>query len=160
MGNKAMSISLAKGHRTKEERRIRTAVENQMKGTAADALVKIPAPKYVNKNQRKIFKYLLENLRKTGILTILDKDVLVQCAITLDRMAVIDEDINNDHTKLYDIDLQKLKDMLTKQYLKYCGELCLSPSARAKLGVLATRKAENEAETDPLMKVLAGGNNV
>lgn len=157
MGNKAMSIQVAKGHRTKAEREIRMAVENQLTVKVDPKKLKIPAPKYLTKNQRKIFTTLVKNLKETGVLNILDRDVLTQCSICLDRMAVIDEKINANEELLFDADLQRLKDMLTKQYLKYCGELCLSPSARAKLGVLATRNATDEAQTDPLMKILSGG---
>ena len=41
------------------------------------------------------------------------------------------------------------------QYLKVCSELCLSPAARAKMGVYVANKVKDE---DPLLSALGGGN--
>ncbi len=119
-----------------------------MKGLAD----KIKPPKYLNKDQKKIFKYIVDELKVSGILSNLDIYVLATCSIAISRLTEIEKQINEDITNLWDKTLMSSKDKYTKDFFRCCNELSLSPQARAKIGSLALQ--DKEKEEDPLIKAL------
>lgn len=135
-------------HNTKEEIEARKKQEEKLKGLAD----KIKPPKHLNKDQKKIFKYIVDELKASGILSNLDIYVLATCSIAISRLTEIEKQINEDITNLWDKTLMSSKDKYTKDFFRCCNELSLSPQARAKIGSLALQAKEKEEE--PLIKAL------
>lgn len=106
----------------------------------------------MNKDQKKIFKYIVDELKASGILSNLDIYVLATCSIAISRLTEIEKQINEDITNLWDKTLMSSKDKYTKDFFRCCNELSLSPQARAKIGSLALQAKEKEEE--PLIKAL------
>lgn len=136
-------------HNTKEEIEARKAAEERIK-SLADKIEKPPS--YLTKEQKKIYKFIIDELKETGILTNLDVYILSTCAIAVDRLQTIETIINKNIGSLVNKDLMSAKDKYTKDLYRCCNELSLSPQSRAKLGNLALDKKE-KAE-DPLLKAL------
>ena len=142
------SVNVISKHLTAEELETRKATEQRLKGSAD----KIKPPKYLSSNQKKIFKYIVAELKESDILSNLDVPILVTCARAIDRLNYIEEMIDNDPELLLDSSLMSSKDKYTKDLYRCCNELCLSPHSRAKLSSI---NADHEAnKQDPLLKVL------
>ncbi len=152
MARPSKSVKTMSKNLTKEEKEIRLETEEKLKGGAD----KISPPSYLNTQQKKIFKYIVQELKVSGILGNLDIYILGTCAICIDRLQEIEKLINNDIERLLDKDLMSAKDKYTKDFFRCCNELSLSPQSRAKLGNINLQAKEKEE--DVLLKVLAGGN--
>ncbi len=150
MARPCKAIGTQSRHNTKEEIQARQEQEQKLKG-ASD---KIKPPKYLNKSQKKIFKYIVQELEASEILSNLDIYVLTTCSIAIDRLEEIETKFNQDIENLKDKDLIKAKDIYTKDLYRCCNELSLSPQSRAKLGNLNVQAKANEE--DPLLKALKG----
>jgi P27 family predicted phage terminase small subunit len=135
---------------TKFEINTRLEVEESLKGGAD----KIEPSSRLNANQKKIFKYIVAELEASEILGNLDNYMLEMGAVAIDRLQNIEKEINRDFSKIYDKDLMSAKSKYTSDFFKFCNEACLSPQARAKVGVLTANKKMEES--DPLLKVLKG----
>lgn len=132
------------GHFTSEELKNRIDSEAKLKGESD----KLKPPAYLTPAQKKIFRYILTNLKSSEILGNLDIYVLTECSICIDRMQAIEKKINK--SDLIDPALVAVKEKYTKAFFRYCNELSLSPQSRAKLANINTQtKDEN-----PLIKVL------
>ena len=151
MARPCKPIETQSRHNTKEEIEARKKQEEKLKGLAD----KIKPPGYLNKEQKKIFKYIVDQLKASGILSNLDIYVLSTCSIAISRLIEIEKKINEDINRLWDKDLMSSKDKYTKDFFRCCNELSLSPQSRAKLGNI-NLQAEQEKQ-DPLLQVLAGG---
>ena len=136
-------------HNTKEEIEERKAAEERIK-VLADKIEKPPS--YLNKEQKKIYKFIIDQLIETGILTNLDVYILCLTCIAVDRLKTIETIINKNPGAIVNKDLMSSKDKYTKDLLRGCNELSLSPQSRAKLGNLALANKENN--NDELLKVL------
>lgn len=136
-------------HNTKAEIAARKEKEEKIKGLA-DKIGK--APNYLSKEQKKIYKFIIDELQATGILTNLDIYILSTCAIAVDRLQTIETIINKNIGSLVNKDLMSAKDKYTKDLYRCCNELSLSPQSRAKLGNLAL--ANKEKEEDLVIKAL------
>lgn len=138
-------------HLTKEEIEGRQAIENKLKGNDD----KLKPPTYLNKNQKKIFKTIVCELKESGILSNLDNYILSTAAIAIDRLQEIEKIINEDIQNLYNKDLMASKDKYTKDLFRCCNELSLSPQSRAKFANINIQARTNKE--DPLLKALSGG---
>ncbi len=147
------SVKVMNKNLTKEEKELRLETEEKLKGGADN----ISPPTHLNASQKKIFYYIIEQLKESGILGNLDTYILSQAAISIDRLQKIEKMINKDINRIYDKDLLKAKSEYTKDFFRCCNELSLSPQSRAKLGNI-NLQAEQERQ-DPLLQVLAGGRN-
>nr|WP_207747214.1 phage terminase small subunit P27 family [Clostridium tertium] len=136
---------------TKEEKELRLETEEKLKGGADN----ISPPTHLNARQKKIFNYVVDQLRESNILGNLDIYILSQTSIAIDRLQQIEKLINNDINRIYDKDLIKAKSEYTKDFFRCCNELSLSPQSRAKLGNINMQAKERDE--DVLLKVLAGG---
>lgn len=134
----------------------RIEVEEKLKGGAD----KISPPSYLNKRQKEIFAYIVDQLKESGILGNLDVYILTQCSIAIDRLREIETMINKDKSNLYNKDLLSAKDKYTKDLYRCSNELSLSPQSRAKLGNINLQAKQKES--DPVLKLVhkrkAGGN--
>lgn len=153
MARPSKSVRVMSKNLTKEEKELRLETEEKLKGGADN----ISPPTYLNASQKKIFNYIIEQLKESGILGNLDTYILSQAAISIDRLQKIEKMINKDINRIYDKDLLKAKSEYTKDFFRCCNELSLSPQSRAKLGNI-NLQAEQEKQ-DPLLQVLAGGRN-
>lgn len=136
-------------HNTKAEITARKEKEERIK-SLADKIDNPPI--YLSKEQNNIYKFIVEELRMTGILTNLDVYILSTCAIAVDRLRAIETIINKNLRSLCNKDLMSAKDKYAKDLYKCCNELSLSPQSRAKLGNLALDNKEKEE--DPVLKAL------
>lgn len=150
MARPSKSVKVMSKNLTKEERELRLAAEEKLKGGADN----ISPPTHLNASQKKIFNYIIEQLNESGILGNLDTYILSQASIAIDRLQQIEKIINKDINRMYDKDLMKAKSEYTKDFFRCCNELSLSPQSRAKLGNI-NLQAEQEKQ-DPLLQVLAG----
>lgn len=152
MARPCKSVNVMSKNLTKGEKEARLETEEKLKGKAD----KIFPPSYLNDRQKKIFEYIVEGLKASGILSNLDIYILSTCAISIDRLQQIEGLINKDTEKLLDKNLMSAKDKYTKDFFRCCNELSLSPQSRAKLGNINLQAKEQK--DDVLLKVLRGGN--
>lgn len=150
MGRPAKAVAVQSRHNTKAEKEQREQVENILKGKA-DKLV---APDYLTSEQTKIFNFIIDELIKSDILSNLDIYTLTNCAITIERIATAEWQMNVEGITP---ELLKIKESYTKDFFRYCNELCLSPQARAKIGSL--NLAKSKEQSDPLLQIFGGENN-
>lgn len=132
------------GHFTSEELKNRIDSEAKLKGESD----KLKPPAYLTPAQKKIFRYILTNLKSSGILGNLDIYVLTECSICIDRMQTIESQINK--SAILDPALVAVKEKYTKAFFRYCNELSLSPQSRAKLANINTQSKEE----NPIIKAL------
>lgn len=152
MARPAKSVNTMSKNLTKEEIQKRLETEEKLKG-ASDNIV---PPAHLSLSQRKIFKYIVGELEASGILGNLDIYILATCSIAIDRLQAIEQAINEDFNMIFDKTLLSAKDKYTKDLFRCTNELSLSPQARAKIGNINFEKQKEES--DPLLKVLRGGN--
>lgn len=147
MGRPAKSVSVNSKNFTSDEKEKRQAVENQLKGNNKI----IYAPRYLNDNQKKIFKFIISMLKESDILGSLDVYILSTAAISIDRIQYIEKKINEEQDLIYDKNFMSAKDKYTKDFFRCCNELCLSPQSRAKLSLA---KYGADSEEDPMADLL------
>lgn len=147
---------------TKEELAKRQEEELKLKG-GTDKVFEVP--RELKGTDRKYYKFLVTELANTDTLSNLDIPILIQTAKILTMIDSCDTEIlqnggsgifmdNNNQPKEHPASKQKLAYMT--QYRAMCGQLGLSPAARASL---AGKKAEaNEEANDPLAKLLSARN--
>lgn len=136
---------------TKAEIAYRAKKEEELKGGSE----KLTPPKYLTKSQKEIFEYIRQSLESVGILGNLDVWILATCAIAIDRMAAIEQQINNDPELLSDKNLLAAKDKYTKDFFRCCNELSLSPQSRAKLANIDLQQQQKQA--NPVFSLIEGG---
>lgn len=151
MARPSKSVKTMSKNLTKEEKEIRLQTEEKLKGGADN----ISPPEHLNDRQKKIFDYIVDELKASGILGNLDIYILSACSIAIDRLQEIEKLINEDISKLFNKDLMSAKDKYTKDFFRCCNELSLSPQSRAKLGNINLQVKQQKE--DLLLKVLAGG---
>lgn len=151
MARPAKAIDTATGARTKEDVQTRQATERKLRGEN----VNVGCPDYLTKSQRKIFEKIKSLLKEAGLLGKVDGYILANAAVSIDRVAEIDEMCNNDtsRTSYTAKDIVNARKTYMNDFFRCCNELCLSPQARAKLGVAAAEARKKT--TDPLMAALA-----
>ncbi len=136
MPRPAKSVNVISKNLTLEERKLREEKERKLKGTND----KLKPLKYLNKRQKQIFKYILENLEESKILGNLDVFVLNQTAIAIERLESLEKDANNNPELMLRSSYKAARDMYSKDFFRCCNELCLSPQSRAKLSLAAINK--------------------
>ncbi len=150
MARPSMSASVTSKHLTDEERQNKIETETKLKGNSD----KIKPPKHLSKEQKKIFKYIVNELIGADILGNLDVYVLSTCSICIDRLQEIEKLINQDVKKLSDRKLMGSRKDYQSDLFRCMNELSMTPQSRAKLGNLNMAAKENSE--DPLLKALAG----
>ncbi|MBN1055694.1 phage terminase small subunit P27 family [Clostridium botulinum] len=148
MARPCKAINTQNRHNTKDETEIRDETEKKLRGLAD----KIKPPKYLSNSQKKIFKYIVNELKDSEILSNLDIYILTVGSIAIDRLQAIEIEINNDFNNIYFKELMKAKAEYTKDLWRACNELSLSPQSRAKLGSL-TLNSQKEKK-DPILSIL------
>jgi P27 family predicted phage terminase small subunit len=150
MARPAKSVDTMSKNLTKEEYENRKQAEEKLKGGND----KIKPPTYLSASQKKIFKYIVDELKASNILCNLDIYILTNCSIAIDRIQEAEKILNAD---ILNKDALKLKESYTKDLFRYTNELSLSPQSRAKLAnINVNAQAEKE---DPLLKAMRGNSN-
>lgn len=141
-------IALSTGKISKEEKEKRREMEDQLKGKSD----KLKAPTYLTKGAKKYFKFIVNELEGSGILSNLDVFVITQTAIALDEFQTYE--VYKQATSSIDdkIKMGKYQDMLVKQNKSNFTELGLSPASRSKLSNMQMQKQEEDQ--DPFLMAL------
>lgn len=151
MARPSKSAAVYNGKISKSDKQARIETEEKLKGGADN----ISPPKHLNSRQKKIFRYIVDQLEASEILGNLDIYILAQTVIAIDRLQELEKSINKDIKKMFDKDVMKAKSEYTKDFFRCCNELSLSPQSRAKLSNINLQARQQQE--DPLLKVLAGG---
>jgi P27 family predicted phage terminase small subunit len=142
------NVNLLSKHLTKEEKQNRQEQEDKLKGRADNI---VPAQE-LNDNQIYLFNYIKSELSESGLLTNLDIFILTNCAIAIDRLQWIEDQINKKPALLLNDNLMRRKKDYGSDFYRCCNELSLSPQSRAKIAnINIAAKKEKE---DPLLKAL------
>ena len=124
-------------------------------------------PQNLHSKGQMFYKFIVEELRHSNILTNIDIPLIEQtadclskmreCDILLDKMGLFYEELDRyGNTKMVENVAMKTKLNLMTKYSQYCNALGMSPSSRA---ALASKKIEaKEEEQDPLLQILKGAN--
>lgn len=148
MARPAKNIDVTTGTYTKEEVEARKKAQEKINGQAD----KIKPPNYLNRNQKAIFRFIVEEMEACGLLCNLDKYILVECCCAIDGMQTIQKKLNEDPEAINDRNLINTKKDYTNIFFRCCNELCLSPQSRAKMAISIAQKMAQEE--DPLLKAL------
>lgn len=148
MARPAKPLSEQSGAITKAEIDARNKSEKKLRGRND----KIKPPSYLTTAQKKIFRYIVTELREADVLGNLDIYVLTLAAVSIDRITDIEDRINRDPDMLLESKLMAAKEKYSKDFFRCCNELSLSPQARAKISI-ANVKAIKE-NRNPLLDIL------
>lgn len=148
MARPAKSVNTKTGAITKEEEGLRRESEKRLRGRTN----KLLPPDYLTEAQAGIFRYIVKELKGSGILGNLDIYVLATAAVSIDRLAQIEREINENPELLFDAKFMASKDKYTKDFFRCCNELSLSPQARAKLSIANVNAAKEQK--NPLLEAL------
>ena len=146
MARPTKSVELISKHLTQEEVTSRKENEQKLKGNCD----KLKPPSYLTPSQKKIFNYILKNLEASNILGNLDIYVLTNCSVAIDRIQMMEQEINKNTDLLNCKIFMSSKDKYSKDFFRYCNELSLSPQSRAKLANINIKSNE----VDPLIEAL------
>lgn len=144
MARPTKAAAVSNWHMTSDEKNSRLDGEEKLRGKSD----KLRPPAYLTAAQKKIFRYIVSNLKESNILGNLDIYVLTECSICIDRMQDIERQLNEKNQ--LDPVLISVKDKYTKAFFRYCNELCLSPQSRAKLANMNI----SDRDENPLLKIL------
>ncbi|ODG93728.1 terminase [Gottfriedia luciferensis] len=148
MARPSKSVKTMSKNLTKEEIKLRTEQEDKLRGDQDN----ISPPSHLNARQKRIFSYIVSELKNSGILGNLDVYVLASCSIAIDRIQEIEKTINKDFNSIFDKNLMSAKEKYSKEFFRCTNELSLSPQSRAKLSNINIQ--HKESESDPLLKAL------
>ena len=151
MARPPKSINLREGNVMKEDKAVRGLVENLF---GADLQGDLKPSNRLNSAQKKIYKFILEHIKKVGVVGDIDVVMLETTSIAIDRLHAIEKILNEDFDRICDAQLMAAKSKYTTDLYKGVEMFGMSPASRAKFGtVTAAAKAK---EADPLLKVLKG----
>lgn len=156
--------SLKKGKsETKTELKKRAEAEEQLMGST-DKLHK--TPEHLSEMSRIYYRFLVEELEVSDILSNLDIPLLEQTADCLCRLRECDERINREGMIISYVNgvgeeilkthpIVDVKHKYLSQFRALCTQLGLSPASRASLAGMKVEQKEKNA--DPLLQILKGG---
>lgn len=148
MARPARSAAVNSKHLTNDERSMRLAGEQKLKGSG-----KRPAPpKHLTDEQKKIFKSVVKELAEADILCTLDSAILAQYSIAKDMLRQIDDQIREAPEMLACAPFMSSRKQYMADFFRCTNELCLSPQSRAKMANMAL----NAPKSDPLLEALRG----
>lgn len=148
MARPCKPVSLQTCHLTKEEKETRLEAEAKLKGGND----KIKPPKHLNKEQKKMFNFIVKEMEKSGVLTNLDIFILTECSTSICRKWEIDAMVNANPMLISDRKLMSSRKDCVTGFFRCCNELGLSPASRSKLANI-NLQAQLDSE-DPLKKAL------
>lgn len=143
MSRPAKPVAVNYKKMSKTEKEIRENVEKNLTGSTN----KLRPSSYLTTNQKKIFKYILNELRIVGTVGNLDVYILNQTAVTLDRLIETEKFLNEHPAEIHKSSVINNRSKLMNDFFKCCAELCLSPAARAKMGMLVLTNIKDHEDT-------------
>lgn len=119
---------------------------------------KIKPPSYLNRNQKTIFKYIVQEMQESNVLSNLDIYILTSVSIAIERVRTCEETINKalaegDVSALENSALIRTKENYMKDFFRCCNELGLSPQSRAKFANINLQSAQQEV--DPVLELIS-----
>lgn len=149
MARPAKPIRIQARNNTKKDIGIRQEVEDSLKGKSD----KITPPKWLTRNQKQIFNFVVREMEAAGVLGNLDVYVLTNFSVATERMFSIEELINTREAELENKELINARNSYVRDFWRGCNELSLSPQARSKISSL--QLAKREENKDPLKRILS-----
>lgn len=152
----ALKNSSEERNYNKKELEIMKKAEEDLKGYSEKVS---DVPDYLSDLAKEYYKFIVDELEVSGILSNLDIPILVQTAETLAIIRECDEDIKEN--TMFAIDARGVRrrnpavDIRSKaleQFKQLAIQLGMTPSSRASLAVQNLEKSEKEQ--DPLLQVL------
>lgn len=160
MAKSCKPIDLQSKHLTKEEYENRKEQEEKLKGNN-DKVYKVPKSLSKNKEGKKLYKFIVKELKESNILNNLDITILETCVDAILKKDECKKLISELGLLIPKADGSLGRNPATTIYKDYnsifnkcCMELGLSPSSRSKLANINVQ-AKNK-EDDPVLKALAG----
>lgn len=150
MGRKPKDLESKTGAIRKDDALLRANVKELFKGE----LEALKPSNRLNANQKKVFKWIADHYKDLGFLADEDTALLEQTAIAIDRLQSIDKMINEDFDLIRDRELMTARDKFTKDFYKGVEYFGLSPTSRAKFGIMMVQAKQAKQEQDPLLKLL------
>ncbi len=147
-GRRAKPVNIISKNLTNEEIRIRKENEEKLKGS--DNKVYRP-PKGMIDEEKKTYKFLVNELNSSKILSNLDITLLeqtVECIVKLHEIKKAMSGLNIKSQRGYVAMYKEYFNM----YIKCSAELGLSPASRAKIA--NANITDGKKKSDPLLKVL------
>lgn len=147
MARPSLSAKVTAKNLTNAEKTARIETEERLRGNA-DNIKPLP---HLNAAQVEMFNFIVGELEKSDMLSNLDAMVLSDCAICIDRLAEIEKTMNDEPEKRFDGALIRARTTYSKDFQRYCNELCLSPQSRAKIANINMQKETR----NPLLDILS-----
>ncbi|HAZ36347.1 MAG TPA: phage terminase small subunit P27 family [Clostridiaceae bacterium] len=156
MAKASKPVEIIAKHLTKQEIEERKQAEQKLKGND-DLVYKIP--QCLSKEEKKIYKFLINELQASGILCNLDITILEITANAIASMRECTKLINKYGVVITKENGDMIKNPACTAYKDYnaifnkcCIEIGLSPSARTKLANINVQAQEQK--DDPVLKIL------
>lgn len=162
MGRNRMPATLKQGKsESKEYLEARQLIENELKG--AEDLIFEFIPDTLSELGIVYYKFIIKELKETGVLANLDIPLLTQMADALAQMDMLQEDIDKNGRLMQKVDRAgnsfpipnpavNMKMQYQKMFQSISSQFGMSPSARAQIANLNT-EIEKEKD-DPLLEIL------
>lgn len=158
MAKASKPMEMLNSHLTKQEIEERKAAEEKLKGND-DLVYKVP--RYLSKEEKKIYKFLVKELQASKILCNLDINILEQTVCAIVKMQECKKFIDEHGIVIIKENGEMVKNPACTAFKDYSAifnkgmqELGLSPSARSRLAQL---NINSQAEkSDPLLQILNG----
>lgn len=147
MARPAKSVGTIRKNMTREEIEQRKETENRTRGKNE----KLIPPLYLSDSQKFIFDYIMAEMQEANILGNLDLFILSQTAIAIDRLQTFEKKANENAALIIDNSFRLSRDMYSKEFMRCCNELCLSPQSRAKLSIA---NINPQKKKNPLMEMM------
>jgi len=154
MARPTKSITTRTGYMSKNEIDARIEYEAKLRGESD----RIRPPSFLSKEQKRLFKSIVDYLLPLGILGNMDDHVLAYTAITIDRINECEKQINENGLLVEEgkpSAYVKMKSNYMKEFFRLCNELSLSPQSRAKLANINV--GVKKEKQDPLLRIIQGG---
>ena len=158
MARPSKSVAVTGKVMSKADKKIREEMESKLKGSCDN----LKPESHLTTRQIKIFNFIVSELKASGILSNLDKYLISNTAIIIDRLNECESLINMNGVSTVDNEgnvkpnpLLKVRNDYIKDYYRACNELSLSPQARAKFGNINLN--QKKKEESPLLQVLKKG---
>lgn len=154
MARPTKSITTRTGHMSKDEIDARIEYETKLRGESD----RIRPPSFLSKEQKRLFKGIVDYLTPSGLLSNIDVHVVTHAALTIDRINECERQLNING--LLDEEGKpsayvKMKSNYMKEFFRLCNELSLSPQSRAKLANINV--GVEKEQQDPLLRIIQGG---
>lgn len=149
MAKASIPVELQRKHLTKEEKEKRLEVENKLKGNSD----KLKPPTYMNKEAKKVFKWLVKETMEANTFGNVDRFILEQFSNTYTNYKEMEILFNKENDFEKRIKVGRMMKQFSDQLPRLYNELGLTPSTRAKLGSLNLKKEEDEK--DPVLQLLS-----